>query len=73
MHPASHLGPRDDNRASDVVPATRCSGWTTQRRMNLTKWMLAKRVSSSKHYLSVKFQASPGFMHNRLYMLFYYT
>jgi hypothetical protein len=25
MHPASHLGPRDDNRASDVVPTTRCS------------------------------------------------
>jgi hypothetical protein len=37
------------------------------------QWMLAKRVSLSKHYLSVKFQASPGFMHNRLYMLFYYT
>jgi hypothetical protein len=33
--------------------------------------MLAKRVSPSKHYLSVEFQASPGFMHNRLYMLFY--
>jgi hypothetical protein len=29
MHPESHLGPRDDDRASDVVPATRCSGWTT--------------------------------------------
>jgi hypothetical protein len=26
-----------------------------------------------KHYLSVQFQASPGFMHNRLYILFYYT
>jgi hypothetical protein len=25
MHPASHLGPRDDDRASDVVPTTRCS------------------------------------------------
>jgi hypothetical protein len=23
------------------------------------QWMLVKRVSSSKHYLSVKFQASP--------------
>jgi hypothetical protein len=27
----------------------------------------------SKRYLSVKLKASPGFMHNRLYMLFYYT
>jgi hypothetical protein len=25
----------------------------------LNHWMLAKRVSSSKHYLSVEFQASP--------------
>jgi hypothetical protein len=30
-------------------------------------------TSPSKHYLSVKLKASPGFMHNRLYMLFYYT
>jgi hypothetical protein len=37
------------------------------------QWMLAKRVPPSKHYLSVKIKASPGFMHNRLYMLFYYT
>ncbi|PWZ46506.1 hypothetical protein Zm00014a_044276 [Zea mays] len=29
VHPASHLGPRDDHRASDVVPTTRCSWWTT--------------------------------------------
>jgi hypothetical protein len=29
MHPASHLVPRDDDRASDVVPTTRCSWWTT--------------------------------------------
>jgi hypothetical protein len=36
MHLASHLGPREDDRASDVVPTTRCSWWTTQRRMNLT-------------------------------------
>jgi hypothetical protein len=36
MHRASHLGPRDDDRASDVVLATRCSGWTTQGRMDLT-------------------------------------
>jgi hypothetical protein len=33
MHLASHLGPRDDDRASDVVPPTRCrggrpEGWT---------------------------------------------
>jgi hypothetical protein len=39
----------------------------------LNQWMLAKRVPSSRHYLSVEFQASTGFMHNRLYMLFYYT
>jgi hypothetical protein len=34
----------------------------------------ARQASTSpgKHYLSVK-KASPGFMHNRLYMLFYYT
>jgi hypothetical protein len=36
MHPASHLGPRDDDYASDVVPTTRCSWWTTQRGMDLT-------------------------------------
>jgi hypothetical protein len=29
MHLASHIGPRDDDRASDVVPTTRCSWWTT--------------------------------------------
>jgi hypothetical protein len=29
MHLASHLGPRDDDRASDVVPTTRCSWWMT--------------------------------------------
>jgi hypothetical protein len=29
MHLASHLGPRDDDRASDVVPTTRCRWWTT--------------------------------------------
>jgi hypothetical protein len=29
------------------------------------QWMLAKLVPPSKHYLSVKLKASPGFMHNR--------
>ncbi|XP_035816950.1 uncharacterized protein [Zea mays] len=29
-------GPRDDDRASDVVTTTRCSRWTTQGRMDLT-------------------------------------
>jgi hypothetical protein len=29
MHLASHLGPSDDDRASDVVPTTRCRRWTT--------------------------------------------
>jgi hypothetical protein len=29
MHLASHLGPRDDDRASDVMPTNRCSWWTT--------------------------------------------
>jgi hypothetical protein len=29
MYLESHLGPRDDNRASDMVPTTRCSWWTT--------------------------------------------
>uniref|UniRef100_A0A804ML13 Uncharacterized protein n=1 Tax=Zea mays TaxID=4577 RepID=A0A804ML13_MAIZE len=32
----THSGPRDDDRASDVVPPTRCSRWTTQGRMDLT-------------------------------------
>jgi hypothetical protein len=31
----------------------------------LNQWKLDKRVSPNKHYLSVKFQASPSFMHNR--------
>jgi hypothetical protein len=57
MHPASHLGPRDDDRASDVVPTTRCSWWTTPRRMDLTSG------SPSECHLanttSVEFQASP--------------
>nr|ACG48394.1 hypothetical protein [Zea mays] len=35
MHLASHLGLRQDDRASDVVPPTRCSRWTTSR-MDLT-------------------------------------
>jgi hypothetical protein len=39
----------------------------------LNHWMLAKRVPPNKHYLSVKLKASSGFMHNHLYMLFYYT
>jgi hypothetical protein len=40
----------------------------------LNQWMLAKRVPPSKHYLSVKLKASPGFMHNHyIYMLFYCT
>jgi hypothetical protein len=30
-------------------------------------------TSPSKHYLSVKLKASPGFMHNMLFMLFYHT
>jgi hypothetical protein len=29
MHLASHLGPREDDHASDVVPTTSCSRWTT--------------------------------------------
>ena len=34
----------------------------------------ARQASTpSKHYLSVKLKASPGFMHNRLYILFYCT
>jgi hypothetical protein len=37
------------------------------------QWMLAKRVPPNKHYLSVKLKASPGFMHNLLIMLFYFT
>jgi hypothetical protein len=36
MHLASHLGPREDDRASAVVPPTRCSQWTTQGKMDLT-------------------------------------
>jgi hypothetical protein len=30
-------------------------------------------TSPSKHYLSVKLKACPGFMHNLFIMLFYYT
>jgi hypothetical protein len=30
-------------------------------------------TSPNKHYLSVKLKASPSFMHNLLFMLFYYT
>jgi hypothetical protein len=40
MHLASHLGPRGDDRASDVVPTTGCSWWTTQRRMDMTSGCL---------------------------------
>nr|ACG31551.1 hypothetical protein [Zea mays] len=29
-------GPRGDDRASDLATTTRCSWWTTQRRMDLT-------------------------------------
>jgi hypothetical protein len=36
------------------------------------QWMLAKRVPSSKHYLSVEFQASPSFMYNR-YICYFTT
>jgi hypothetical protein len=36
MHPASHLGPRNDDRASDMVPTRRYSWWMTRRRMDLT-------------------------------------
>ncbi|XP_035817608.1 uncharacterized protein [Zea mays] len=36
MRGTSRPGPRDDDRASDVVPTTRCSRWTTQGRMDLT-------------------------------------
>ena len=73
MHLAPHIGPRDDDRASDVVPTTRCSWWTTQGRMDLTSGCSPSEYLPSKHSLSVKSKASPGFMHNRLYMLFYYT
>ena len=65
MHPASHLGPRGDDRASDVVPTTRCSRWTTQGRMDITSGCSPSEYPPCKHYLSVKLKASPGFMHNR--------
>jgi hypothetical protein len=29
MHLASHLGPREDDRATGVVPTTSCRWWTT--------------------------------------------
>jgi hypothetical protein len=37
------------------------------------QWILAMRVPPSKHYLSVKEKASPGFMHNRLYICYFTT
>jgi hypothetical protein len=60
MHLASHLGPRDADRARDVVPPTRCSRWTTQGRMDLTSGCSPSECPPSKHYLSVKLKASPG-------------
>jgi hypothetical protein len=51
IHPASHLGPRDDNRASDVVDDLKNDG--------LNPWMLAKRVSSSIHYLVLNSRQAP--------------
>jgi hypothetical protein len=62
MHFASHLGPRDEDRARDVVPTTRCSWWTTWR-MDLTSGCSQASTYPSKHYLSVKLKASPSFMH----------
>jgi hypothetical protein len=48
-------------------------GGQPKKRMDIP--MDARQASThpSKHYVSVKLKASPGFMHNRLYMLFYYT
>jgi hypothetical protein len=73
MHLAFHLGPREDDRASDVVPTTRCSWWTTQGRMDLTSGCSPSEYPPSEQFLSVKLKASPGFMHNQFYILFYYT
>ena len=73
MHLAPHIGPRDDDRASDVVPTTRCSGGRPEEWWTYPVDARQASTSPSKHYLSVKLKASPGFMHNRLYMLFYYT
>ena len=44
MHLASHLGSRDADRATDVVPTTRCNWWTTPKKDGPNQWMLAKRV-----------------------------
>ena len=59
MHPASHLGPRDDDRASDVVPTTRCHGGRPEEWWTYPVDARQASNSPSKHYLSVK-KASPG-------------
>jgi hypothetical protein len=64
MHLASHLGPRDDDRAviwcqpQDAVDGRPEEWWTYP--------VDARRASATRqHYLSVKLKASPGFMHSR--------
>jgi hypothetical protein len=58
MHLASHLGPRDD-RASDGANH-KVQSVDDPRKDGHNQWILAKRVSPSKHCLSVKLKASPG-------------
>jgi hypothetical protein len=49
MHPASHLGPRDDDHASDVVPTTRCSWWIDRTKAKIGD---ARQASIPQHTLS---------------------
>jgi hypothetical protein len=44
MHLASHLGPREDDRASDVVPPHKMQSVDDPRKDGHNQWMLAKRV-----------------------------
>jgi hypothetical protein len=53
MHLASHLGPRDADRATDVVPTTRYNRWTTPKKDGHDQWMLAKRVPTLANTIEV--------------------
>jgi hypothetical protein len=61
MHLAPHIGPRDDDRASDVVPTTRCSGGRPEEWWTYPVDARQASTSPSKHYLSVKLKGKPRF------------
>jgi hypothetical protein len=51
MHPASHLGPRDDDRAKLCGANHEMQLMNDPKKDGPNQWMLAKRVPSSRHYL----------------------